>query len=117
MNRISAGLLLSLIAMPALAASSVTSAFDGNYLAAVRSSAGGCPAFDIGAVTIKNGALQSAPGEPVISGFITEEGYVQATLNRNGASGALDGRLDDGMISAGYRDGACAWIVEMRPAT
>lgn len=116
MKRASAVLLLSLIAAPAIAASGVTSAFDGNYMAAVRASSGGCPAFDIGQVTIKNGALRSAPGEPAISGFITEEGYVQATMNRNGTTSALDGRLEDGMISAGYMDGTCAWVVEMRPA-
>ena len=117
MNRASAALLLCLISAPALATSGVSSAFDGVYLGAVRSAAGDCPAFDIGRVTISGGALHSEPGAPIISGIITEEGYVQATLNRDGSAGALDGRLNNGMISAGYKNGSCAWIVELRPAT
>lgn len=116
MKPVSVALLLSLLAAPAFGFSGVSSAFDGVYLGAVRASAGGCPAFDIGRVTISKGALKSETGEPAISGFITEEGYVQATLSRNGNTGPLDGRLDNGMISAGYMDGTCAWIVELRPA-
>lgn len=110
-------LILCLASAPALAASGVTSAYDGVYLAAVRTSAGGCPAFDIGRVTISQGALHSEPGAPAINGFITEEGYVQATMDHDGVSGALDGRLADDMISAGYMAGGCSWIVELRPAT
>ena len=117
MKSASALLLLCLASAPAFAASGVTSAFDGVYLGAVRSTAGDCPAFDVGRVTISQGALRSAPGAPIISGIITEEGYVQATMNRTGIPGALDGRLDSGMISAGYMEGNCAWIVELRPAT
>lgn len=109
-------LLACLMAAPALGSSGVSSAFDGLYLGAVRSSAGGCPAFDIGPVTIKDGALSSEAGAPEIKGFITAEGYVQAVMTRDGVTGPLDGRLDNGMISAGYMSGPCAWIVELRPA-
>lgn len=116
MKRASAFLGLCLFAAPALAFSGVSSAFDGVYLGAVRASTGGCPAFDIGHVTIKDGALRSEAGAPEISGIITAEGYVQATLTRDGVAGPLDGRLDNGIISAGYMSGNCAWIVELRPA-
>lgn len=106
-----------LLAAPAFAFSGTTSNFDGVYLGAVHTSAGNCPAFEIGRVTISNGALKSDTGEAAISGIITQEGYVAATLSRNGTTARMDGRLDNGMISAGYMDGACAWIVELRPAT
>ncbi len=116
MKSASALLLLCLASAPALASSDVSSAFDGVYLGTIRSSAGNCPAFEIGHVTISQGALHSEPGAPAISGIITAEGYVQATLARDGVSGPLDGRLENGVISAGYKSGACAWIVEFRPA-
>lgn len=117
MKRVSVFLTTLLLAAPALAFSGLTTNFDGVYLGAVHTSSGSCPAFEVGRVTISNGALKSDSGDASISGIITEEGYVAATLSRNGTTARMDGRLDNGMISAGYVDGACAWVVELRPAT
>lgn len=108
----------------ALAASNVSARYDGVYsgqaVAAPAMSTGACPSFDIGPVTITKGFLRSekAPDRPSITGFITEEGYIQASMTSpDGTKKPLDGRLENGTISAGLIDaaGGCAWLVELHP--
>ncbi|MHB1205527.1 MAG: hypothetical protein ACYCZX_08170 [Rhodospirillaceae bacterium] len=109
-------------AVGALAASNVSAKYDGVYsgqaVTVPAMSTGACPSFDIGPVTIAKGFLRSekAPNQPAVNGFITEEGYLQASLVRpDGTKKPLDGRLENGIISAGLIDGVagCAWLVEL----
>ncbi len=87
-------------AVGALAASNVSAKYDGVYsgqaVTVPAMSTGACPSFDIGPVTIAKGFLRSekAPNQPAVNGFITEEGYLQASLVRpDGTKKPLDGRL------------------------
>lgn len=112
-----------IIAAPAWAASDVSPKFDGVYLgaAAVVSGMGvaACAPFDVGEVTISRGFVK--PGTdaalPRISGFITEEGYLAAVMTRSGRpTFPLEGRLEDGVIVAGFIDTTenCYWTVHLR---
>lgn len=113
-----AAVLLALLAAPAWAASGDFTGFDGTYVGSATPSTGAadvCAPFDLGRVTIDRGTLHSQPGAPIVSGFVTEDGLVRATMTRGSAYGAMDGRVKDGIISAGYADDRCAWTVELRP--
>jgi len=115
---------LLLVAGTAQAASNVTTKFDGIYTSSAEPApamgAAGCPAFSLGEVNISRGFLRTtpAPDRPVVTGFITEEGYVAAYVTRPGHSrSAMDGRLDEGVIVAGFIEGDsnCMWVVRLTP--
>lgn len=110
---------VSLAAGTALAASGDVTSFDGTYLGAATPStgaSGACAPFSLGRVTIERGTLHSEPGAPIVSGYVTAEGSVQATLIRGSLYGAMNGHLKNSVISAGYADGRCSWTIELRPA-
>ena len=76
-----------------------------------------CAPFAVDRVSISNGHLQSPAGEPAIKGFITEEGYLSASMTGpNMKEAAMNGRLQDDTIVAGYIDDAqkCEWVVKLR---
>lgn len=115
--------LLALVAPGgAHAASNVSAKFDGTYEGAATPapaiSAAGCKPFIVSDIAISAGFLKSPKGSGLtVSGFVTEEGYVSASLARAGRpSYPLDGRLEDGVISAGFIevDSGCIWIVHLR---
>jgi hypothetical protein len=57
-----------------------------------------------------------SPGDPIASGFITEEGYFAAFITRPGHQRTpMDGRLVDGSIIAGIMEGdsGCAWVIHL----
>jgi len=122
---ITTALLLSLASPSVYAASNISAKFDGTYHAAVEAvpwmnSGSSCGSLVVETVNIKNGLVSAAardvPG--AIRGFITEEGYLEATImSPEGRSGALNGRLEDGMLSAGAIDqnAGCAWLVKLTP--
>jgi hypothetical protein len=107
----------------AQAASGVTARFDGMYSgmaepAANRASAH-CAPFTVEQVSITKGQLKSpsGPASPRLKGFITEEGYVSASMARpNMKELALDGRLQGDTIVAGYVDEGqnCNWVVKLK---
>lgn len=110
------------LASEALAASNVSARYDGVYTGKAfptpGMSAPTCQPFEIPRVTIAKGffGAGTASDDIRISGFITEEGYVSAFMTRPGGQKyPLDGRLEDGRISAGFLEPAagCAWIVEL----
>ena len=114
-----------MLATEAVATSNVSARYDGIYTGKAfptpGMSAPTCQPFEIPRVTIAKGFLRAGAtsDEIRISGFITEEGYVAAFMTRPGGQKyPLDGRLEDGRISAGFLEpaAACAWIVELKPA-
>ena len=117
-------ILLALTAsVPVHAASNVSAKFDGVYEGAATpvpiAGAEGCTAFTLTEISISAGFLKTAKGTPgpMVSGLITEQGYVAAFLTRPGHQRSpLAGRLEDGVISAGLieSDSGCAWIVHLR---
>jgi hypothetical protein len=124
MDVLRGALLVPLFALSAAhAASNVSAKYDGSYEGAATPAlpmrTAGCPAFTLNGIAISNGFLKTPQGEAAyaVSGFITEEGYVSAFLARAGhVRSALDGRMEDGVISAGFieSDSGCAWIVHLR---
>jgi hypothetical protein len=114
---------LLVFAGTAQAASNVSSKFDGSYSGTAEPApamgAAGCGRFSLD-VTITRGILRAAPlsAPYIISGFITEEGYVAAYLTRSGhVRSALDGRWDEGVIVAGFieADSNCMWVLRLSP--
>ena len=116
-----AGLLYPVLAV---AANGVTDKFDGSYAgeASVNPalSSGSCGPFTVGKVTIKQGNLrtEAKPDLPWIIGIVTEDGYVQASMVKDGgARRPLDGRIDaNGVITAGWIDSTsnCTWQIELK---
>lgn len=112
-----------LIAAPAFAFSGISAKYDGKYrgTAAVNAStsAPGCTSYAIDGLNIKGGQLSSDHADVAVRGFITEEGYLDASIKPTGGAGAkLDGRLEGAEISAGAIDNAtgCSWIVKLQKA-
>ena len=117
MKAVSLILALSLAVVPAFAASGEMTAFDGTYLGTATpggGAAGDCAPFSLGRVTIDRGTLHSEPGAPIVSGYVTADGNVQATMIRGSLYGAMNGHLKGNVISAGYADGRCTWVVELK---
>jgi len=115
-------LVLATVASPAAAASNVTQKFDGVYAGSAQpaTSVGtpDCSSFALAEVTIAGGFFKAPQNvdAPIITGFITEEGYVAAYLGRPGHQrAAMDGRFDNGEIVAGFiePDSGCAWVVHL----
>lgn len=117
-------LFLTLMAAPSVhAASDVRAKFDGVYEGAAMPvpamGPAGCPTFTLSDVWITKGFFKKSVAAmgPVVEGFITDEGYVSAFLTRPGHQrSALDGRLEDGVLSAGFieSDSGCVWVVHLR---
>jgi hypothetical protein len=106
------------------AGSDISSKFDGRYAGTAEAASGigarGCSSFTLGDVVIAQGFLRAArtDNQPSVSGFITEEGYVAASMSRPGhMRSAMDGRLVEGVIVAGFieADTNCAWVVRLLP--
>jgi len=106
------------------AGSDISNKFDGRYAGAAEPASGigaqGCPSFTLSEIVIAQGFLRAAPtdNQPSLSGFITEEGYVAASVSRPGhMRSAMDGRLVEGVIVAGFieADTNCAWVVRLLP--
>lgn len=105
-------------AASAHAASNVSPKFDGSYTAVVEvvpwmSTGPACGPFPLSDVTISKGVIATAS----VRGFITEEGYLEASIVLpGGVSTPLNGRLDNGEISAGVIDtkSGCAWLVRLK---
>jgi hypothetical protein len=113
-------LAIAMIAMPVLAASGISAKYDGKYqgTASVNSatSSTSCSSYRLDDVSIEQGALSSANPDLAVKGFITEEGFLDASVTPAGGNTAeLDGRLEDGAIVAGAIDPAtgCSWIVKL----
>ena len=100
------------------AASNVSPKFDGTYTAIVEtvpwmSTGPACTPFPLGDIAIAKGILTTAS----VRGFITEEGYLEASIALpGGGTTPLNGRLDNGEISAGAIDpkSGCAWLVKLK---
>jgi hypothetical protein len=77
-----------------------------------------CSSQIIEEITIEGGKLKSAASNVSVNGFITEEGYLDASMKlASGNSAELDGRLVEGAtISAGAIDNTagCSWIVKLQ---
>ncbi len=91
-----------------MAASNVAHKLDGVYIGNAQPAptvgTPGCPSFSLGEITIASGffKIPQNAGEPVITGFITEEGYVAAHFaRRDHLPAVMDGRFDNGEIVAG----------------
>lgn len=103
------------------AASDVSAQFDGVYAGTAEPAPAmgraGCGAFQIPSVTIAKGFFQTTSGaQPSVTGFVTADGYVSASLTRPGRPRlALDGRLEGDTISAGLIDAEdnCYWVVRL----
>lgn len=115
---------LVLVSFSVEAASNVSAKYDGIYEGAATPAPGlgtaNCLAFPLTDVRLEKGFFKAArAGSNVsISGFITEEGYVSAHMARAGHQRSpLDGRLEDGLIVAGFIefDSGCSWVVHLRP--
>lgn len=111
-----------LMSTSALAFSGISAKYDGKYRGtgevAVKSPAA-CAPVAFNDVTIKAGHLSSGSSDLHIDGFITEEGYIDASMKpADGAKAKMDGRLQGEAISAGAIDQAsgCAWIVRLQKA-
>lgn len=113
------------LAASAYGASNVSSKYDGVYSGAAEPVTGmgapNCPAFVIADVTIASGFLRTpqTTGQPTLSGFITEDGYLSAYLARPGRPRfPMDGRLENQTITAGFIDTEdnCYWIVRLAPS-
>jgi hypothetical protein len=107
-----------------LASSNVTAKFDGDYAGVAEAMPDTdkpeCRSFAIGNVTITKGFIHTptVPGQSLVSGFITEQGYVTGRLKRpDHQAGAMDGRLVEGVIVAGFIEDetGCVWIVRLKP--
>lgn len=115
-----AAVLLS--AAPALAFSGVSAKFDGKYSGldevVEKTSSPSCASHVIEDIAIKDGKLRSSASNVSVNGFITEEGYLDASMKlASGNSAELDGRLVEGAtISAGAIDNVagCSWIVKLQ---
>lgn len=114
-----------LLTAAAFAANDISAAFDGAYTGtATRNTAlssGACEALPLGKITISQGNLRSEPSNTVawISGIVTADGYVKATMARpGGPRGALEGRLTGDTISGGFIESAsmCTWQIELKRA-
>jgi hypothetical protein len=110
-----------------VSAQNVSAQYDGVYLgvakpnAALSTATAPCVPFVIGKVTIARGNLKAdtAASAAAINGIITGEGYVQATMAfPGGVKSPLDGRLENGLITAGFLDAGsgCAWLIELKRA-
>jgi len=102
------------------AASNVTAQFDGIYAGTAQPTpafGSGCEAFVIDNVKIVNGFLTSTgdAGHRAVRGFITEEGYVAAYMQDRDKRYAMDGRLVEGVIVAGFivDTPPCAWVLRL----
>jgi hypothetical protein len=107
------------------AASDISPRFDGAYDVATETvpwmgAGAACAPLSVESVQIKNGlvsaAVRNAPG--AIRGFITAEGYLEATITLAGGRAVpLNGRLDQDLLSAGAIDttAGCAWLVKITP--
>lgn len=110
------------VAGAAQASSNVSGRYDGRYVGAAEPVPGmgpaSCTGFTLGTISIEKGILR-VPGRGSgigVSGYITEEGYVSAFMTRAGhEKSALDGRLQDDVIVAGFieKDTGCAWTVHL----
>ncbi len=116
---------LVLASVSAEAASNVSSKYDGVYDGAATPApdmgAANCSAFVLRDVKLEKGAFKPGTTEGgaslSVGGFITEEGYVSAYMMRPGHLRApLDGRLDAGVIVAGFiePDSGCIGVVHLR---
>lgn len=123
MNRLSwtIGAFLAL-AGPAQASSNVSARYDGKYDGVAElvpyMGPANCSGFVLPTVSIEKGFLKVAgrDAQIAISGFVTEEGYVSAFMTRAGHDrSALDGRLEDTIIAAGFieTDTGCVWTVHL----
>ena len=107
---------------PAVAFSGISAKYDGRYSGTaqlVPTSGPACAPFMLDQVAIKGGHLSSATPGLHVDGFITEEGYIDASVSPAGGNRAkLDGRLDGSAISAGAIDNTtgCSWIVKLEKA-
>ncbi len=107
---------------PAIAFSGISAKFDGKYSGTAqvveKTSASSCASQAIESVTIQDGKLKSNDSNVSVSGFITEEGYLDASMKMaSGARAELDGHLVEGStISAGAIDNVagCSWIVKLQ---
>ena len=115
-----AGLLLT---TAAFAADTISAAFDGAYTGtAARNTAlssGSCEALPLGKITITQGNLRSEASNTTawVTGIVTADGYVKATMARpGGPRGALEGRLAGDTLNAGFieQDSMCAWQIELK---
>src|SRR5581483_12210626 len=109
-------LLAVLIAGPAAATSGISDRFDGIYAGQATPppdrAMAQCPSFSVGQMHIAKGIVSTGSGnratrtsntdEPVISGFITEEGFLSGTITLpQGERDTIEGRLEDGILVAG----------------
>ena len=108
---------------PAAATSNVSARFDGIYdgeaVPAPEMGNPECLSFRVDGMVIRQGIFHSTSGaeQPVIGGFITEEGYVSARLARASHKAfPMDGRLEDGIIVAGFiaADEDCDWVLRLQ---
>jgi hypothetical protein len=113
---------LLVVAGSAQASSNVSGRYDGRYDGSAVPVAGmgpaSCTGFSLATISIEKGILKVPRGGAgiAISGFITEEGYVSAFMTRAGHErSALDGRLQDDLIVAGFieKDTGCVWTVHL----
>src|SRR5436305_418856 len=88
----------ALATVPAFAFSGISAKYDGQYRGAARvvpSNAAACAPYTLDQVNIKGGHLSSATPGIRLDGFITAEGYVDASLKPNGGNPVqLNGRLE-----------------------
>jgi hypothetical protein len=124
--------LAALLATPAAATSGISPRYDGTYAGRAMPEPGTknrCPSFGVDALRISKGVAHSGPSgaqrasvsdAPVISGFITEEGFFTGSIMLpDSARNRIEGRLKDGVLVAGVIDNAsgCAWVLNLRPVS
>lgn len=112
-----------LISASASAFSGISAKFDGTYKGTAEvvptSSAPSCAPLAFDQVNIKAGQLSSGSSALQVSGFVTEEGYIDASLKPVDSTKAkMDGRLEGDAISASIIDQVkgCSWIVRLHKA-
>jgi len=104
----------------ALAFSGISAKFDGQYQGSAevvtKTSGAGCTGYPLQQVNIKSGKLSSGAPDVRVEGFVTEEGYIDASLTTPaGRQVNFDGRLEGTSISAGAIDEGvgCSWVVKL----
>ncbi len=126
-SKIYKNIALSLIALAvpetAYALSAISARYDGQYTAQTQvassvSAGATCGEFAMPPITITKGMISAARTEqPAGRGFITEEGFVEASFTSpTGGKIDVSGRYENGEIVAGALDNTsgCAWIVHLR---
>lgn len=114
--------MLAASAVPALALSGASAQFDGEYSGTAevieKASVPSCVSQALENVTIRNGQVRSRDSNVSLNGFVTTEGYLDASMKlASGTSAALGGRIVEAgtTISTGAIDdvAGCSWIVKL----